>query len=145
MLDWCCLFLAEIPCACNVGTKYRERFPEKLFITFLTFARLVMGVRWAKLSPGGRFCLENYPSSLCSAPFENDNVTQKPGLFHTVEGMLCFWQRCHTAYSTMEQQFWETSLRNSFQSSFANTGFKEVSKHIPVRWRMNVKLDRKRR
>ena len=36
-LDLCCVFLAEMPCASNVGIKQGGRFPEKIFITFQTF------------------------------------------------------------------------------------------------------------
>jgi len=83
-----------------------------------------------KLSPGGRFCLEYYPSSLCSAPFENDNVTRKPGPFHSVEGMLfVFDGNVALLIPPWNCKFDRPlGLRNSFpnQSSFPNTRFKEA-------------------
>ena len=82
----------------------------------------------AKLSPGGRFCLEYYPSSLLSTPFENDNVTQKPSPFHSVKSMLYVFD----GNVTLLISPWNCDfnrplgLRNSFQSSFPHTRFKEA-------------------
>ena len=73
-------------------------------------------------------CLEYYPSSLCSTPFENDDVTQMPSPFHSVEGMLFVFDGNVTLLIPPWNSDFDKplGLRNSFQIRFPNTRFKEA-------------------
>ena len=115
-----------MPCASNVGIKQGGRFPEKLFISFQTLDRLVVDVKDVQNCRQE----DDFASSITfhSTPFENDNVTQKPSTFHSVEDMLFVFD----GNVTLLIPSWNCDfdrplgLRNSFQSSFPNTRFKEA-------------------
>ena len=109
--------------------KTRGAVSGKAFFYLPNFGQ-ISGRRYgcAKLSPGGRFWLEYYPSSLRSTTFENDNATQKPRPFHFVKSMLFVFDGNVTLLTPPWNCDFDRplGLRNRFQSSFPTTRFKDA-------------------
>ena len=74
-----------------------------------------------------------------SAPFENNNA--KPTSVSFCWRNVCFWQQCRTAYSTMEQRFWEIYLiQEQLPEQLREHWFRRGNMHSPERWKMNLRF-----
>jgi len=116
-----------MPFASSVGMKQGGRFPEKFFITFQTLDRLVVDVRDVQNCRQE----DNFASSITFRAF----ALYRLKMSRKSQVRFILLKACFLFYSdnvTLPIPPWNSDfyrplgLRNSFQSSFPNTHFKET-------------------